>query len=80
MPNVTTFVVRDRIEGSEVSDLLTPNEVAPLLKVAASTVRGWITRGHLPAFRTPGGEWRIRRADAERLLPPEPTPQPEVAA
>jgi excisionase family DNA binding protein len=61
-----------------VSDLLTPNDVAPLLNVAASTVRGWLKKGTLPGFQTPGGEWRILRRDAERLRPPEP--RPEAAA
>jgi excisionase family DNA binding protein len=79
IPNVTPRVVRDSIGEGQVSDLLTPNEVAPLLNVAPSTVRGWLKRGVLPGFQTPGGVWRIHRRDAERLRPPE-IPQPEAAA
>ena len=32
-----------------------------------STVTRWIEAGKLPAFRTPGGHWRVRRLDVEAM-------------
>jgi excisionase family DNA binding protein len=49
-------------------ELLKVSEVAKLLRVAESTVRGWIVRGEVPAVRLPGGVYRIRREDVEKLL------------
>lgn len=37
------------------------------LEVDRSTVKRWIDTGKVPAFRTPGGHWRIRRVDLDRL-------------
>lgn len=55
-------------------DLLKPEDVARLLNVSSSTVRRWITEGHLPAIRTPGRRLRIREADALKLIePPVPS-------
>lgn len=39
-----------------------------LLDVDRSTVARWIAQGKLPAFRTPGGHWRVRRVDVERVM------------
>ncbi len=48
--------------------MLTTREVAELLQVDLSTVTRWIRYGRLPAIRTPGGQYRVRREDVERLL------------
>lgn len=48
-------------------ELLTPAEVAALLRVTRRTVYQWITDGRLPALRA-GGRWRIRREDIEAFL------------
>jgi excisionase family DNA binding protein len=36
--------------------------------VSNTTVLRWITTGHLPAFRLPGGHYRIEREDFSRFL------------
>lgn len=42
----------------QVSDLLTPGEVAELLRVDVKTVSRWAQSGQLDAIRTPGGHRR----------------------
>jgi excisionase family DNA binding protein len=49
------------------SDLLTPNEVAELLRVHPATVTRWIRLGLIEAMRLPGGTYRIPRSELERL-------------
>jgi excisionase family DNA binding protein len=63
-----------------MAELLRPNDVARLLDVTSAAVRRWIKDGHLPSIKTPGGQYRIRRADAEALLEPEPTTKEPAAA
>lgn len=54
------------------SPLLTPREVADLLRVDATTVRRWITIGALPAVTLPGAgiqrAYRIQRSAIEAIL------------
>lgn len=37
------------------------------LEVDRSTLARWIAAGKVPAFRTPGGQWRVRRVDVDKL-------------
>jgi excisionase family DNA binding protein len=53
--------------GSE-PDWLTLGQAAKYLGVAQSTIRKWSDQGRLPAFYTPGGHRRYRRADLETFL------------
>lgn len=46
-------------------DVLTPREVATLLRVDVRTVKSWLAAGKLTGFRTPGGHWRV--TDAQLL-------------
>jgi excisionase family DNA binding protein len=55
------------MELVSASAYLKPAEVAAVLRVDARTVKRWAQDGKLPAFRTPGGHWRIA-ADALRSL------------
>lgn len=57
----------DAVDQSD--HLLSPEEVADLLEVDASTVRRWIVAGHLPAIRLPGlrPRYRVRHEDARAL-------------
>ncbi len=48
-----------------VSNLLTTGEVARLCGVTPDAVLKWIKKGKLPATRTPGGHYRVARADCE---------------
>jgi excisionase family DNA binding protein len=47
---------------------LTTGQAAELLGVSRSTVVRYIEAGTLNARRLPGGHWRVRRSEAERLL------------
>lgn len=49
-------------------DLLTTGEVAAALRVTESTVARWARSGRLSVVRLPGGTFRFRRSDVERLL------------
>lgn len=47
---------------------LTLGQAAAFLGAAQSTVRKWADGGRVPAFYTPGGHRRFRRADLEAFL------------
>jgi len=50
------------------SDWLTLGQAAKFLGVAQSTIRKWSDLGRVPAFYTPGGHRRYRRADLDKFL------------
>jgi excisionase family DNA binding protein len=57
--------------------LLRPSELARLWELHPKTVYLWIREGKLPAFRTPGSQYRVRTDDARAYceknnLPPLP--------
>jgi len=56
-----------RVPPSE-PDWLTLGQAAKYLGVAQSTIRKWSDGGRLPAFYTPGGHRRYRRADLDTFL------------
>jgi len=47
---------------------LTLGQAAKYLGVAQSTIRKWSDQGRVPAFYTPGGHRRYRRADLDNFL------------
>lgn len=49
---------------------LNPNEAARRLGVDRATVIKWIRQGHLPAYKTPGGQYRIHADDLLLALRP----------
>ena len=56
-------------ESTDVGrEWLTLGQAAAFLGAAQSTVRKWADRKLLPAFYTPGGHRRFRRADLEAFL------------
>src|SRR5205085_6174491 len=58
---------RPRAPASE-PDWLTLGQAAKYLGVAQSTIRKWSDQGRVPAFYTPGGHRRYRRADLDQFL------------
>src|SRR6266536_110395 len=50
------------------SDWLTLGQAAKYLGVAQSTIRKWSDLGRVPAFYTPGGHRRYKRADLDAFL------------
>jgi len=55
-------------------EVLTVAQVAKRLKVHPETVRRWIRRGLLRAFKVGARQWRIREADL-LMQPARPTPE-----
>ena len=51
-----------------MQDLITPREVADLLKVHQATLGRWRAAGIGPAWIEVGGQFRYRRADVDRWL------------
>src|SRR5436305_6224826 len=50
------------------TDWMTLGQAAKYLGVAQSTIRKWSDLGRVPAFYTPGGHRRYRRADLDTFL------------
>jgi excisionase family DNA binding protein len=48
--------------------VLTPAEVAKLMRVDVKTVSRWATAGKLSSFRTPGGHRRFYEAEVRALM------------
>lgn len=49
-------------------ELLTVEQAAKLLQVRCETIRRYIKNGHLQALTLPGGDYRLREKDIQRLL------------
>lgn len=49
-------------------ELLNVAEAAEILKVRRETIRRYIKNGHLKALILPGGDYRLREKDIQRLL------------
>lgn len=56
---------------------LTTHQIAALIGVSERTVANWIDRGHLDAFRTPGGHRRVSPPSLRRFLTARNIPVPE---
>ncbi len=54
-------------------EFLTVEEVAKRLKVKEFTIRDWIRKGELPAYKV-GRDYRIRKEDFEEFLKKRRTP------
>ncbi len=57
-----------RLAPTGEPDWLTLGQAAKYLGVAQSTIRKWSDQGRVPAFYTPGGHRRYRRADLDAFL------------
>lgn len=61
-------------------ELLTPQEVAQMLRVTDRSVRSWATQGRLHGFKA-GKDWRFTRAAVEEFIKANtPAPQPPKKA
>jgi excisionase family DNA binding protein len=65
---VSTREPGSRREASGENDWLTLGQAAKFLGVAQSTIRKWSDLGRVPAFYTPGGHRRYKRADLQAFL------------
>ena len=57
-----------RVAAGRQPEWLTLGQAAKYLGVAQSTMRKWSDVGRVPAFYTPGGHRRYRRADLDQFL------------
>jgi excisionase family DNA binding protein len=57
-----------QIEPSPEEKLMTPREVAAILRVDPKTVTRWADTATLTAIRTPGGQRRYRESELRALL------------
>jgi excisionase family DNA binding protein len=57
-----------RLAPAGEPDWLTLGQAAKYLGVAQSTIRKWSDQGRVPAFYTPGGHRRYKRADLDSFL------------
>lgn len=55
---------------NRADELLKLHEAATILRCDESTLRRWIADGTLPAYKLPGGHFRIARADLVLVLGP----------
>ena len=55
-------------QGPVTERLLTPAEVAGMLRVDPRTVSRWHREGRIAGFRTPGGQRRFRESDVRALM------------
>jgi excisionase family DNA binding protein len=53
--------------AADEPEYLKVEEVAARLKLKEKTIRDWILRGELPAYKL-GKEWRIRRDDFDNAM------------
>ena len=49
-------------------ELVTVEEAAKILKVRRETIRRYIKKGYLKAVTLPGGDYRLRERDIQKLL------------
>jgi putative resolvase len=49
-------------------ELLRPKEVCEMLGISYTTLRDYVRRGYIKPVLTPGGRWRFREEDVERLI------------
>ena len=60
-------------------DLLTPAEVAQMLRVDPKTVTRWARAGRLEFTQTLGGHRRYYRDEVEKLLAPQREPHAPIS-
>ena len=60
-------------------EVFTTFEAADLCNANVSSIKNWIEKGELEAFRTPGGHYRIRNASLSEFLDKHGMPNPLAA-
>jgi excisionase family DNA binding protein len=75
MPSATSIAARraqrNQPEPFVPLDLMTPAEVAALLRVDPKTVTRWARAGRLSSLRTPGGHRRYLKSEVLAFLNPQ---------
>lgn len=63
-------VKKDKTDKKDISnkDVYTTYDAARICKANIASIKNWITKGLVKAFRTPGGHYRIKRRDLELFV------------
>lgn len=62
------LVVKPRQQkAKEISEFVTVSQAVAILGAKLRTFREWVYQGRIPATRTPGGRYLLRRADVEEI-------------
>jgi excisionase family DNA binding protein len=61
---------KNQMTWERAPDLLTVTQAAQLSQTHINTIRRWLKDGTLAGSQTPGGHWRIARADLAALVLP----------
>lgn len=69
----------EELPGESGMQLLTPSEVAKLLRVDPKTVTRWATQGRITSTKTPGGHHRFYWQDIKKILDGDPEEAAEVS-
>jgi len=81
LPDVDPTSLYAQIATMDDRQLLTPGEVATIMRVDPKTVTRWAAAGRLDSVRTLGGHRRYRAGDLKAILAGEPTVSaPEVTS
>ena len=69
----------EKSQQSRIRSYLTAGQAARHCRVSIPALKSWIRDGRLPAFKTPGGHWRIEVRELQQFLhrygmPPYPPP------
>ena len=67
----TVLNMLSRMDTYDPDELLTSAQVQRLANISKSTVSRAVKDGRLKPLRTPGGHFRFRRSDVEKLLTAE---------
>ncbi len=54
-------------QAKETSEFVTVSQAVEILGAKLRTFREWVYQGRIPAVRTPGGRFLLRRADVEEI-------------
>ena len=54
-------------EAKATSEFVTVSQAVELLGAKLRTFREWVYQGRIPAIKTPGGRFLLRRADVEEV-------------
>lgn len=57
-------------------ELFTTYEIAKICNANIASIKNWIGKGYLKAFRTPGGHFRVKRRDLDLFLQKYNMPNP----
>ena len=68
---------KDEKADEKADEVLTTYQISKYCKVSLTTVANWDEQGLLPAYKTPGGHRRVKKADLVEFLKKYNMPVPD---